>query len=214
MDALPSLPPAEISLVVSNRKAAYGLVRAQSATPPIPTAVHALQTFLKSNPGKTRVDYDLALADLVNSTRPDLVLLAGFMHILSRDFIQRLPKHVPLLNLHPSLPGLFPGAKAIERAHQAFRHGELPDGKTGVMVHEVNHTLWIFSMAQAALIPTTPTMFQVVEEVDAGRALVVIEMVIQPGETLESLEARFHEVEHHAIVQAVDKVLTELHDAR
>jgi phosphoribosylglycinamide formyltransferase len=53
---------------------------------------------------------------------------------------------------------------------------------------------------------------QVVEQVDAGKEIVVCEIPIKPDETLEQLEARFHEVEHSAIVQAVDKVLRELHD--
>ncbi|KAG6822287.1 hypothetical protein H0H92_014424, partial [Tricholoma furcatifolium] len=53
-----SLLNARISLVFSNRKAAYGLTRAAEANPPIPTSYLALQPYLKSNPGKTRSDYD------------------------------------------------------------------------------------------------------------------------------------------------------------
>src|SRR6266478_4473204 len=68
----PALPEARIVLVVSNRKAAYGLTRASQAIPAIPTAYLALQPFLKAHPGKTRDDYDAEVAKIVLKAKPDL----------------------------------------------------------------------------------------------------------------------------------------------
>lgn len=122
--------------MVSNRKAAYGLTRAAAYNPPVPTSVFAMQPYLKNNTEKTRKDYDVELANLILAEKPDLLVLAGFMHILSATFLNIL-EGVRILNLHPSLPGLFPGANAIERAYEAFQKKELPENKTGLMVHEV-----------------------------------------------------------------------------
>ncbi|KAG8928317.1 hypothetical protein FRC01_006132, partial [Tulasnella sp. 417] len=217
------IPDARISLVISNRKAAYGLVRAQSATPPIPTDYLALAPFLKgpeiaTDPGstatrpRTRADYDLQVARMVvQHGRPDLVVLAGWMHILSPEFLDvlegktdvpppiqsataaaetststtatpaRISPQIPIINLHPALPGAFDGANAIHRAYDAFQSGEI--NKTGVMVHYV------------------------VQEVDRGEPIVVKEIELKQGESLEDLEARIHQVEHVAIVEATKKVL-------
>ena len=100
---------AEIVLVLSNRKAAYGLERARQMN--VPTAVMTLKAY--RDEGKTRDDYDAALAEAVLHQQPDLVVLAGWMHILSTVFLQRLRGRV--INLHPALPGMFDGANAIHR---------------------------------------------------------------------------------------------------
>lgn len=157
---------ARIAAVVSNRPRAYGLTRAREKR--IPTAVLSLRDF------DDRAAYDDALADLVGSWRPDLVVLAGFMLILGPRFLDRFPRRV--VNLHPALPGVFPGVKAIERAHAAGERGELDE--TGVMVHFV------------------------VPEVDAGPVILTRRVPLRPGEPLEALAARMHAAEHEVIVEA------------
>ena len=176
----PALPNAQIVLVLSNRKAASGLQRAAQATPPIPTAYLAMQPYLKSHPGATRDDYDAAVADIVREARPDLVVLAGWMHVLGTHFLDRL-QDVPVINLHPALPGAFEGTHAIERAYEAFQKGEVD--KAGVMVHRV------------------------IREVDRGEPLVVKEVPIEKGEPLEAFEERLHKVEWQAIVEGTAKAL-------
>ena len=198
IDALntPALPEAEINLVLSNRKAAYGLTRAAQANPPIPTAYLALQPYLKQNPGKTREDYDAEVAKIVLRTKPELVVLAGWMHILSESFLELLDgrkavegedisprKPIPVINLHPALPGQFDGAGAIERAFEAFQKGEI--SRSGAMVHRV------------------------VKDVDRGEPLVIREVPFVQGETLEDYEERLHGVEHKIIVEATKRVLDE-----
>ena len=183
-------------LVLSNRKAAYGLTRAANATPPIPTAYIALQPYLKQNPGKTREDYDQEVAKIVIQAKPDLVVLAGWMHILSERFlelvegrrtgdgVEPVTSPIPVINLHPALPGEFDGASAIERAFDAFHKGEIK--RSGVMVHRV------------------------VKDVDAGEPLIVREVPFKEDDTLEAFEARLHAVEHQIIVEGAAKVLQEV----
>ena len=191
----PALPNAEINLVLSNRKAAYGLTRATQANPPIPTAYLALQPYLKQNPEKTREDYDAEIAKIVLRAKPDIVVLAGWMHILSDAFLDILngkkeligedeysvTMPIPVINLHPALPGQFDGANAIERAHEAFKRGEIT--KSGAMIHRV------------------------VRDVDKGEPIIVREVAFVEGESLETYEARLHDIEHKIIVQATKKVL-------
>nr|VWP00837.1 Mitogen-activated protein kinase (EC [Ganoderma boninense] len=189
------LPSTKISLVLSNRKAAYGLTRAQ-ADPPIATAYLGLQPYLKANPGKTRDDYDREVARIVVKQRPDLVVLAGWMHIMGDGFLdvvngdvphtgdERVTKPIPVINLHPALPGAFDGAHAIERAYEAFQKGEIKH--SGVMVHRV------------------------VKEVDRGAPVLVREVEILPGEPIEAFEDRLHKVEWKIIVEGTAKVLDEV----
>jgi len=184
-------------LVLSNRKAAYGLTRAAQANPAIPTAYLALQPYLKQNPTSTRQDYDAEVAKIVLGSKPDLVVLAGWMHILSESFLEFLDgrkqlggeeglsstKVIPVINLHPALPGQFDGANAIERAFEAFQKGEITH--SGVMVHRV------------------------VKDVDRGEPVVVREIPLITGESIENYETRLHSVEHEIIVEATRKVLEE-----
>lgn len=191
----PTLPNTHITLVISNRKAAYGLTRALQADPPIPTAYLALQTYLKRNPGRTREDYDEEIARLVVAKKPDLVVLAGWMHIMSERFLdvlsgnkvlegeEKVQKAIPVINLHPALPGTFDGTNAIERAYEAFQKGDIKH--SGVMVHRV------------------------AKEVDRGEPVIVKEVQIKNGEPLEEFETRVHEAEWEVIVQATAKVLGE-----
>ncbi|KAI0079568.1 phosphoribosylglycinamide formyltransferase [Panus rudis PR-1116 ss-1] len=196
----PALPNAKVCLVISNRKAAFGLTRALQANPPIPTAYLGLQPYLKANPGKTRQDYDREIARLVVSQNPDLVVLAGWMHIMSEAFldilggeqtlegIQPVERPIPVINLHPALPGAFDGANAIERAYEAFQKGEIE--KSGVMVHRV------------------------IKEVDRGQPLMVKEVEMIRGEPLTAFEERLHKAEWDIIVKATAKALDELATGR
>jgi formyltetrahydrofolate-dependent phosphoribosylglycinamide formyltransferase len=163
--------PIEIALVVSNRKEAYGLKRAEAAG--IPTLYFPLKPF--TSEGKSRADYDAALAQEIKNVQPDLIVLAGWMHILSPAFLDHFADRV--INLHPALPGEFPGADAIKRAYEAYQNGELE--RSGCMVHYV------------------------VPEVDAGPVIIEAVVPINPGDTLEDFERHMHAAEHQSLVQAV-----------
>lgn len=110
----------------------------------------------------------------------------------SPEQIEEIPKNptfpIPIINLHPALPGAFDGANAIGRAYASFQAGEIKE--TGVMVHEV------------------------VREVDAGEPIVVRKVECRVGETLEELEERIHKVEHEIIVDGARIVLEGLQKKR
>jgi len=158
--------PAEIALVVSNRKNAYALERAAQAN--IPTLYFPLKGYTD------RERYDADLADQVAAYEPDLIVLAGWMHILSPAFLTRFPRNV--INLHPALPGAFPGTYAVQRAYNAYQRGEIDH--TGIMVHYV------------------------IPEVDAGAVIVQTPLYFEPDESLEDFERRLHTHEHSLLVRA------------
>lgn len=166
------LPAVAVS-VISNKADAYGLVRARIAGV---EAIHfpKLET-------ESRRDYDSRLAAYMSSYLPDYIILAGWMRILTSAFLDHFPNRV--INLHPALPGMFPGTHAIERAYDAFKQNQI--SHTGVMVH---------------LVPD--------EGVDNGPVLASQIVPIQQNDTLESLEARVHEVEHVLLINTLKTIFT------
>jgi formyltetrahydrofolate-dependent phosphoribosylglycinamide formyltransferase len=167
---------ADVVAVVSNRSNAYALQRAADAGVP---SVH-----IGPLDGEERADYDARLADLVAGFAPDLIVLAGWMRILTNAFLGWFPERV--VNLHPARPGELPGTRAIERAWQEALAGERT--RTGVMVH---------------LVPD--------EGVDDGPVLATVDVPILPDDTIETLEARVHGAEHRLLV---DTIAAYCHDLR
>ncbi|MEJ0009179.1 MAG: phosphoribosylglycinamide formyltransferase [Alphaproteobacteria bacterium] len=98
--------PAEIALVISNEANAYGLLRAEQAKIPHLTISH------RGHP--TREDFDRALDAALKEHGIELVCLAGFMRILSHEFVQHWEGR--LINIHPSLLPKFPGLDTHVRA--------------------------------------------------------------------------------------------------
>jgi len=106
--------PVNIVRVLSNRKDAYGLTRAENAG--IPTHYHNLVKYKKQHPATAegvtaaREEYDAELAHLILADDPELVACLGFMHVLSPKFLEPLEEAgVKIINLHPALPGQFNG---------------------------------------------------------------------------------------------------------
>lgn len=168
--------PARIVKVIANRRQAYGLVRAEHAG--IPTEYLLLKPYLAMG---GRAEYEAALAERVAAAQPDVVVLAGWMHIFGPAFVARFAGQ--LINLHPALPGSFPGAHAIADAFAAFERGEVAE--SGCMVHEVT------------------------DELDSGRVIASASVPFLPGETLAAFEERIHAAEHEVIVAAVAAKLAE-----
>ena len=114
-----------ISAVAANRKDAYALVRAREAG--VPTATFSLDCH------ESREERDLVMATWLEEHGVELVVLAGYMHLLTEPFLRRFPERI--VNVHPSLLPAFPGAHAIRDAIAA---GADP---TGVTVHYVDEGL-------------------------------------------------------------------------
>lgn len=162
---------AEVVAVVSNRRAAGALRRAADAD--LSTVYAPFKPYRDA--GRPREDYDRDLAELVAQLEPEVVVCAGWMHVLSSAFLDRFPGAV--INLHPALPGAFAGTDAIARQFAAWRAGTLEVG--GLMVHEV------------------------VPAVDAGPVLATAEVPFAPDDTLEAFEARVHAAEHRLLVEVL-----------
>ena len=114
-----------ITAVASNRPGAGALERAQGAN--VAAAVFPLEDYAD------REHRDLAMADFLAERDVDLVVLAGYMHLLTSPFLDRFPGRI--VNVHPSLLPSFPGAHAVE---DALAHGVKV---TGVTVHLVDEGL-------------------------------------------------------------------------
>ncbi|WP_108649947.1 phosphoribosylglycinamide formyltransferase [Dongshaea marina] len=98
-----------IAAVISNREDAYGLTRAKQHQIPAVALPHTQY--------ENREQYDQALIEAIDRYQPDLVVLAGFMRILSAEFVHHYQGR--LLNIHPSLLPAYPGLNSIQRALEA-----------------------------------------------------------------------------------------------
>jgi formyltetrahydrofolate-dependent phosphoribosylglycinamide formyltransferase len=164
--------PARVVGVVSDQPAAYALARAGDARVPA--------TPLPRRPGEARADYDTRLAAAVGAFEPDLVVLAGWMRVLTMKFLGAFPNKV--VNLHPARPGELPGTHAVERAYDEARSGHRT--ATGVMVHFVPD-----------------------EGVDDGPVVATVDVPIHDADTLDDLTARVHAAEHDLLVAALATIL-------
>ncbi|MCB1663157.1 MAG: phosphoribosylglycinamide formyltransferase [Pseudomonadales bacterium] len=123
--------PAKISAVISNKADAFGLERAKKAGIP--------QHVIKHQDFNSREAFDTQLAMTIDQYQPDLVVLAGFMRILSKSFVERyLGK---LINIHPSLLPRYPGLHTHQRAldggdteHGASVHFVTPELDAGPVI--------------------------------------------------------------------------------
>lgn len=132
---------AEVACVISNKASVLGLQRAEQAG--IPTQV------LPHHGYASREDYDAALLAAVQQYAPDLVLLAGFMRILTPVFVA--PLYGKLLNIHPSLLPKYPGLHTHQRAIDAG------DSEAGVTVHFVSAELDAGPIIAQARVPVLPS---------------------------------------------------------
>ena len=159
---------AEVVAVVSNKHSVKALERAESAG--VPAVV------VSAVAGETRDEYDTRLTSVVSSFLPDFVVLAGYMRILSMEFLSWFPGQV--VNLHPSLPVDIVGVGAIEKAYAEFQSG-IRD-HSGVMVHFVPD-----------------------EGVDSGPVLASARVEIAHDDTLVTFEAKMHRQEHKLLVEVL-----------
>ena len=184
------LPAVEIALVLSNNANAYGVQRALKHNVPViylPWVRQSGVQFVVPQKGGMS-ESEVKLIALLHLFKVDLIVLAGWMRILSAAFLEQFPRQV--INLHPAL---------------------LPDDGTGHIyttqdgtqipvfrgLHAVKQAL------DAGVKVTGSTVHYVTPEVDAGPVICQEEMAIMPGDTEESLHDRLKLLEHRLIVEAV-----------
>ncbi|KAJ0385771.1 hypothetical protein COL922a_005676 [Colletotrichum nupharicola] len=183
----------KIIKVIVNRAKAFSVQRAKDAGIPHDYFNLVSQGFVakgekdeaKLKAGRAR--YDAELAQKLLGDKPDLVVLAGWMHVFSEPFLDPLASAgIPVINLHPALPGRYDGANAIGRAYEDFKAGKLENNRTGAMIHYV------------------------IAQVDRGEPILVQEVEVLRTDKLEDLEKRMHDVEHDIIVKATAQVSQEV----
>lgn len=151
---------ADIRAVISNRADAYGLERAHQAGIPTEVVDHTLFA--------SREDFDQALQACIDKHQPKLVVLAGFMRLLTAKFVNHYLGC--MLNIHPSLLPKFKGLNTHQRALEAYQSGEIT--QHGTSIHFV----------------TT--------ELDGGPVIVQATVPIQTEDSADSLAARVVNREH------------------
>ena len=160
--------PAQIEVVISNRPDAYGLERAKAA------GIPALCIDHKEFNG--RAAFEKELQNALTDYEIDLICLAGFMRILTPDFIEKWPNKI--INTHPSLLPKFGGEGMYgDHVHNAVL--EAGERESGCSIHFV------------------------IPEVDKGELILQKTVPVKDGDTIESLAARVIAQEHIAYVEAV-----------
>ncbi len=192
------LPGVEIALVVSNKADAYGLQRALKHNLPViylpweqrPVGAQFIAPEIIA-PGPTMSVSESRLTTLLQLFQVDLIVLAGWMRILSAAFLEQFPQRV--INIHPAL---------------------LPDDGTGsafttqngIQIPAFRGLHAVQQALDAGVKITGSCVHFVTPEVDAGPVICQEEVVIEEGDTEETLHERLKVVEHRLIVKAVESV--------
>ena len=159
---------AEVSVVISNRKQAYILERANN---------HNIPNIFIPHLGKERKDFDQKMTVVLQDHNVDLVLLIGFMRILSEEFCDIWKDR--LLNVHPSLLPKYAGGMDPNVHQEVLTNG---DTETGCTIHFVT------------------------DELDSGPILVQKKCEVSIDETVESLKTKVQSLEGEAFIEAIQLI--------
>ncbi len=133
------IPGAQIAIVISNRADAPGIDAARQ---------RGLNAVVVPSKGKPREQHDREVVEALKAAKVDLVVLAGYMRLLSPWFVQQFPQRI--LNIHPSLLPAFPG---LDAQKQAFDYGVKISGCT---VHFVDEDLDHGAIIVQKTVPVLP----------------------------------------------------------
>lgn len=159
---------AEITVVLSNKADAFILKQAQQ---------FGLAAQFISAAHCTREEYDAQVSAVLLAHQVDLIILIGYMRILSASFVNAWPNRI--INVHPSLLPAFAGLMDLD-VHRAVLAGNAKE--TGCTVHYVT------------------------AEVDAGPILLQKKCFVEPADTPQLLKARVQALEGQALVQAIQLI--------
>ena len=168
VDAVKSgeIPDSEVAVVISDKAEAAGLAKASE---------RGVETVVVERRGRTREEHDAEIIQELRKRDVELVCLAGYMRLLSRDFVEAYDDGI--VNIHPSL---LPKFRGLDAQKQALEAGVW---MTGCTVHFVN------------------------EDLDAGRIILQKNVLVEKGDTVESLSTRILREEHLAYVEALRRIV-------
>ncbi|GCE04968.1 phosphoribosylglycinamide formyltransferase [Dictyobacter aurantiacus] len=178
------LPGVEIVLVISNKASAQGLQRALKHK--LPAAYI---------PWKKREEAEQQILSLLQLFRADLIVLAGWMRILSAEFTSQFPQR--MINLHPAL---LPDDS-----------GDTYTTSDGSVIPALRGLHVIERAIEAGLKVTGSTVHYVIPAVDAGPVIGRAEVAIEPGDTPDTLQEKLKSQEHRLIVEAVRAYAEQVH---
>ena len=158
----------DVSVVLSNRKNAYILERAEN---------HSVPAVFISHKDKSRETFDAEMTAILKSHNVELVLLIGFMRILSTEFCQEWRDK--LLNVHPSLLPKYAGGMDTNVHEEVLKNGET---ETGCTIHYVT------------------------DDVDGGPILVQKKCNVDSDDTIETLKTKVQELEGQAFIEAIKMI--------
>ena len=164
---------AEVSVVISNRENAYILTRAKN---------HNVPSFFISHKDKSREEFDRDVTTILKQYNVELVLLIGFMRILSAEFCQAWRDRV--LNVHPSLLPKYAGEMDMNVHEEVLKNG---DHETGCTIHFVTET------------------------VDDGPVLVQKRCTVETNETMATLKLKVQALEGGAFIEAIQLIQNNKH---
>lgn len=156
---------AVISVVISNKKDAFALERARN---------HNINAVLIDTKGKEREQFDREVAEELDKNKVDLILLIGYMRILSPWFVNKYKNKI--MNIHPSLLPAFASGMDKDVHQEALNHG---CKVTGCTLHFVD------------------------ESVDAGPIIMQKAVEIEENETTDSLKEKVQKAEQEIILKAI-----------
>ena len=156
------IPNANIKLLIVNKKNAYSIKRAKK---------HNIPHYLVESKNKKRTEFDLEMLEILCDNKIDVIVLAGFMRILSKHFVNEYKNRI--INIHPSLLPLFPGAHAHR---DTIRAGV---SESGCTVHFVD------------------------DGVDTGPIIIQKTVTLDKNETEETLAKKILPLEHQIFPRAL-----------
>lgn len=156
---------AEVAVVISNKKGAYILKRAEQ---------NKIPSVFLSHKGLKRKEFDRKITNILKKNSVELILLIGFMRVLSSDFCQEWRDR--LINVHPSLLPKYAGGMDSSVHEEVIKNGEK---ETGCTIHFVT------------------------EDVDGGPILIQKKCSVDDDDTVETLKAKVQQLEGIAFIESI-----------
>ena len=200
---------AQIGLVLADRAGAYGLPRARPNN--IPAAFVPLLRRAGTDPERAaeRRVWEGRLLAVLNAFEYDLVLLSGFMRVLSADFLAGC--RAPVINQHPAL---LPDREPEDSAAQAAAAGtDTVKTSAGLVIPVLRGAHVVADALRHGLPVTGCTVHRVTPAVDDGPVLATAEVPILPGDTEDTLHERIKVAERRLIVEVVNRLAGETRHA-
>ena len=157
---------AVISVVISNKPDAYALERAKS---------HKIRAVFIESKNKEREQFDKEVSKILDKNNADLILLIGYMRILSPWFVKKYKNKI--MNIHPSLLPKYPGGMDLDVHKEVLKNREKI---TGCTLHFVD------------------------DSIDGGPIIMQKEVKIEQNETPDTLKAKVQKAEQEIIVKSID----------